>query len=357
MRTSLEARNQQIIDAILAKAARECPGALAMVGIYGSCLTGDVHPRSDLDLLLLANDDRAQALACTFIQDDLGVGHDLYCTTWADLERDAAALHPHIAKLMDARIVWCADAADRPRLETLRESVRVKLAEPLSAATLARAQVFLRSAERCYADAMLSESPQTIRRASGQVIDAVEAALMSLNHRYFRRSTRRAYDELTALPRRPANLCTLLDTVTAARDAGALRDALTALLRAVRATFAEAERTLTPPQPVPTADPLRGVYEEIFSNWRSKLALAAQTGDRHLALLCLTWAQEMFGDIDCISGYDPDDLAATARGFDAALDKLAAQYARAGLSIRRFPHIDAFLREYQQKTFPDLQTP
>lgn len=39
------------------------------------------------------------------------------------------------------------------------------------------------------------------------------------------------------------------------------------------------------------------------------------------------------------------------------LDKLAAQYARAGLSIRRFPHIDAFLREYQQKTFPDLQTP
>lgn len=36
-------RNQKLIDAIIAKADRECPGALAMIGIYGSFLTGDIH--------------------------------------------------------------------------------------------------------------------------------------------------------------------------------------------------------------------------------------------------------------------------------------------------------------------------
>ena len=33
-----------------------CPGALAMIGVYGSMLTGDVHEKSDLDLLIVIND-------------------------------------------------------------------------------------------------------------------------------------------------------------------------------------------------------------------------------------------------------------------------------------------------------------
>ena len=38
--------------------------------------------------------------------------------------------HPHISKLMDAQIVYCADEKYRIELETLREQVRKKLAEP-----------------------------------------------------------------------------------------------------------------------------------------------------------------------------------------------------------------------------------
>ena len=30
-----------------------CPGALAMIGVYGSMLTGDVHEKSNLDLLIV----------------------------------------------------------------------------------------------------------------------------------------------------------------------------------------------------------------------------------------------------------------------------------------------------------------
>ena len=36
----LEERNQKIIDAVMKKAAIPCPGALALIGINGSFMTG-----------------------------------------------------------------------------------------------------------------------------------------------------------------------------------------------------------------------------------------------------------------------------------------------------------------------------
>ena len=102
---SLEIRNRKIIDAVIRKEQAVCPGAIALIGIYGSFQTGDIHPLSDLDLLILINDDRGWQLGKAFIQEDLGVGHDIYCTTRESLRQDAEYDHPHISKLMDAQIV------------------------------------------------------------------------------------------------------------------------------------------------------------------------------------------------------------------------------------------------------------
>lgn len=67
----LEERNRKIVDAIINKAEIVCPGALALIGIYGSFMTGEYNEKSDLDLLILINDDRGWQLGCGFIQDDL----------------------------------------------------------------------------------------------------------------------------------------------------------------------------------------------------------------------------------------------------------------------------------------------
>ena len=102
----LEKRNQKIIDAVIERADKVCPGALALIGIYGSYMTGDFYEKSDLDLLIVINDDRGWQLGSTLIQDDLQVGHDIYCTTWECLQDEAKYEHPNISKLMDARIVY-----------------------------------------------------------------------------------------------------------------------------------------------------------------------------------------------------------------------------------------------------------
>ncbi len=40
---STDSRNRKIIDAVIRKEQAVCPGALALIGIYGSSMTGDVH--------------------------------------------------------------------------------------------------------------------------------------------------------------------------------------------------------------------------------------------------------------------------------------------------------------------------
>ena len=55
---TLEIRNRKIIDAVIEKERKLCPGAVALIGIYGSFLTGDIHPLSDLDLMIVINDER-----------------------------------------------------------------------------------------------------------------------------------------------------------------------------------------------------------------------------------------------------------------------------------------------------------
>ena len=63
-------RNQKMIDAVIEKAEKVCPGSLALIGVYGSVATGDEYAKSDLDLLILIQDDNGWQLGTAFILDD-----------------------------------------------------------------------------------------------------------------------------------------------------------------------------------------------------------------------------------------------------------------------------------------------
>lgn len=52
-----------------------CPDSLALIGVYGSVATGDEYGKSDLDLMILINDENGQALADGFIIDDVDIGY------------------------------------------------------------------------------------------------------------------------------------------------------------------------------------------------------------------------------------------------------------------------------------------
>ena len=351
----LELRNQKIIDAVLEKEKAVCPGAIALIGIYGSILTGDVHPLSDLDLLILINDDRGWQLGKAFLQEDLGVGHDIYCTSWDMLRRDARYEHPHLSKLMDSRIVYCADEGYRQELLALRRQVWEILEKPFSETDLQRAEMELKEACHCYAEAMTAEELWDVRGSAGNVIYHTENAVALLNKTYFRRGVRRQYEELNAMEKRPEDLCERIEAVVSAGDADCLKERLTLLMREMKACFRKLRLTVQPEKKPASAEALAGTYEEMFSNWHGKMALAAECGDRHLAFMSLSALNEMLADLSgeleipvyhALQAYDPDDLRATAAGFDAVLEAYRREYENAGLQPERYADIDAFVRAY-----------
>lgn len=97
--------NKTIINAVIKKADALCPNSLALIGVYGSVATGDEHEKSDLDLMILINDENGWILADGFILDDVDIGYDIYCTGWDMLEKDAQCEHAHLSKLFDSMTI------------------------------------------------------------------------------------------------------------------------------------------------------------------------------------------------------------------------------------------------------------
>ena len=344
----MQERNQKIIDAVIQKAEKLCPDQLLLIGIYGSFATGDIHPRSDLDLLILVKDEAGRQLGRAFILEDADIGYDIYCTTWAMLEADARCDHAQLGKLMDSQLVYVKDPDALPRLEALRAQATALLASPLRREK-ARAQ--LDRAMTVYAECCLADSLSFCRRYAGAAVHCLLEALMLFHGRYFRLGVKRAFQELAQLPL-PFNIQALVMSLLRAETAEDVRRALTTLLRAVRVHL-----SLPPEKAPPTSENLTGTYEEMVSNWRGKMREAAENGDLFSSFMNLLSFQFMLQDIsecvdippeDAMADFDPQDLTGNAARFDAALSRYLENYRRAGMQARRYACIDDWVAAYLQ---------
>ena len=354
---NLKIRNQKIINAIVEKSNKICPESLALIGITGSFATGDFYEKSDLDLLILINDDKGWQLAGTFIQDDLGVGHDIYCTTWENLQKAAMYSNPNIAKLMDSQIIYCSDEKYRAELEKLRQKAAEILQKPFSADDYTKAENMLKEAEHFYMSAVTAEKIADIRTQAGYAVYYIENAVAMLNKKYFRYGTKRAYEELEAMERKPAGLCEMIESILSADSADKLKDNLTKLVRETLRVFQSVKKEIHVPKKV-SADVIEGTYEEMFSNWRNKMYYASQRQDRHLAFMSIVNLNAMLfeisseaeiGSYSVFDGYDPNDLQKTAQMFDDFLKDYLEEYRKAVIEQNRFGDIYSFVKRYLEK--------
>lgn len=356
----LEERNQKIINAVIEKAKRVCPESLALIGIYGSFMTGDIHEKSDLDLLILINDDNGWQLGCTFIQDDLQVGHDIYCTSWESLEWDANYEHPNISKLMDSKIVYCTDEKYIERLEVLREKTREKMSTPFSKEDYDKAEKLLKEAEHFYVQATLAQSFSQMQKYVGGVLYYIENAIAMLNKKYFQFGTKRVYEELEQMEMRPERLCEMINAVVTANTTEVLQSQLVTLMRETFCTFDDVKAKLEVTQKSPlTADSIRGTYEEMYSNWRNKMKVAARENNPHLAFSSMCSLDAMISEIgrgvaigtyDVFQYYNPSDLYETAKGYDEVLNAYSKEYEKARLEVKRYPDIDSYVVDYLKES-------
>ncbi len=346
--------NEKMIDTIIKKADALCPDSLALIGVYGSVITGDEYEKSDLDLMILINDENGQVLADGFILDDVDIGYDLYCTSWDMLEKDAQCDHAHLSKLFDSMIVYCKDKSALKRLNEIRRKAAELLA---SDKRYEKADQAYGDAKKMLAEVYLAQSLSKARSCAGAAIELIENAVMLHNGRYFRKGTKRALDELKQLGL-PFDPEARILAVIQAETVEEIRAELTEV-------FILTDEYLQVPKKkeLPSAENLRGTYEEMYSNWKNKMAEAAGRDDVYSTFMNLLSLQWMFYEItesiavdgfEIMDKFNPKNLEENVGVFDQALNKYLAEYEKAGICPRHFKSMTEFAEDYNKEISEDI---
>lgn len=341
--------NKKIIDAVIKKADALCPDSLALIGVYGSVITGDEYEKSDLDLMILVNDENGQVLADGFIIDDTDIGYDLYCTSWDMLEEDAQCSHAHLSKLFDSMIVYYKDKSVLKRLDEIRKKAAELLA---SDKRYEKADQAYSNAKKMLAEVYLAQSLSKARSRAGAAIEFIENAVMLYNGQYFRKGTKRALDELKQL-RLPFDLETGILAVIQAETVEKIRAELTEV-------FILTDEYLQVPKKkeLPSAENLRGTYEEMYSNWKNKMAEAADREDMYSSFMNLLSLHWMFYEItesiamdefEIMDKFNFKNLEENVGVFDQALNRYLTEYEKTGIRPRHFETVTEFMEDYNKE--------
>lgn len=337
---------QKIIDAIIKKAETVCPDSLALIGLYGSFATKDTHEKSDLDLLILINDERGRQLAEAFILEDVGIGYDIYCTDWDMLEEDAKCGHAHLSKLLDSQLIYIKDQNAVQRLEGLKKKALELLA---SDERYKKAQAAFDNAKKVYADCFLTDSVSQIRTNACAVIDLLLDSVMLYHGRYFKKGVKRTFEELGAL-NIPFDIEKGVMDIIRAETAAEIRNGLTDLMKNIKAYLVFPKEKETPDR-----NNITGTYEEMFSNWRNKMREAAERKDLFSSFMNMASLRSMIHEIaenvainefEIMDSFDPHDPEKNAKSFDHALCRYVEEYNKAGIELKCFANVNDFIAHY-----------
>ncbi|MBQ8878763.1 MAG: nucleotidyltransferase domain-containing protein [Lachnospiraceae bacterium] len=337
--------NQKIIDAVIAKAEKVCPDSLALIGVYGSVATGDFYEKSDLDLLILIQDDKGWQLGTGFILDDSKIGYDIYCTNWEGLRYDAECHHAQISKLMDSKIVYVKNEEAYVELCKLREQAKQFLE---SEERFERVSELLDKAKISYANACLHEELGQVRLDAYGVIYYLLDALMIYHGSYFKRGVKRTFEELDKLSHGEV-FANLMKKVAESKEISELRELLKGLFLCAEKHMKQEKQKEAP------SEGMSGTYEEMYSNWRNKVEEAANSNNVFASYMNMCSLHYMLSDItseveigiyNIMGEYNPDCLEENVRIYDKYLQKYEEVYQQAGISIKRFSDVDEFVADY-----------
>ena len=296
--------------------------------------------------MILINDRNGWVPADGFILDDIDVGYDIYCTDWDMLEEDAQCNHAHLSKLFDSVIVYCKDKNSLKRLNELKRKAAETLA---SDRRYDKADNAYSEAKKKFAEAHLTESLAKVRGCAGAAILFIEDAVMLYNGQYFKKGTKRAFDELRQLDL-PFDFESMIMDIIRAETVEKIRSGLAELLVLTN------EYLKTPKQKeLPAEANLRGTYEEMYSNWKNKMAEAADRGDLYSSFMNLLSLQDMLheitegieiGDFEIMDKFDPQDLENNVCVFDKALNSYLMVYEKAGMRPKRYGNVEEFEKDY-----------
>jgi len=203
---------------------------------------------------------------------------------------------------------------------------------------------------------MLSSIVAECKYSSARMICLIEYVIYMANKSYVKRGVKHIPEELKLMKQLPKNFLQCYHLLVIANSIEEIKSCSTELMNATKEFVAKLKDVVITKKEI-TPETIKGTYEEIFSNWRSKMYYAAENDDEYLSFVTAASCQGFYDEISdefntgriwIFDGFRIDDLLQSVKVFDSAMEQYKTLYSKCGKSIKYYTSIDEFEKDYLQ---------
>lgn len=355
-------RNKRIIDMIIEKINKDCPNTIDLIGIGGSFCSGDIYEKSDLDLLIIKNDESAGVLDKCFILKD--IGFDIYTQDWNHFEKMTEYNNPYVTKLFDLDIVYIKNEEVLNKYISLRNKVKENMNDTESI----NKKIGYHFVNVLNSYKLLNETDDILigYKNLEKIITGIEFIIYMVNRTYVKKGIKRIPEEISNMKILPDNFMDTYLDITNCSTLKEMNFKSTILINSIKKLLdsMSIDYNLDIPleevhekNPITSSD-IIGTYEEIYSNYKNKMYHAVNINDRYLSFKTMAGCQIFYDDItnnydiepiNLIDKYDKDDLMKNAISFDNAMEEWKKLYDKLGVNINYYDNIEELENDYINK--------
>ena len=326
-------RNNKIINEVLKKIERTCPNSVDMVAIGGSFASGDYYDKSDLDIVIIRNNDDAINISKCFIMDD--IGYDIYTQSWDEFIRMARYTDPYVTKLKQLDIIYTKDTDVIEKYKNLQADLNDNMNNDLLLKNNL-SNLFSRVSKN-YSDLLSGNTKKESYMSLGNFIENTENIIYLMNRKYIDHGVKTIPLDIINMKELPKNFINNYYKLFSCANENEISDAMTETYNSLEQYLIEQDIEIKIrteferrnfDKPDITSSDLTGTFEELYSNYYNKLKYAYENNDRFLSFRSLVNAQKFYdyfnysfniNEIDIVSKYNPNDLK---QNFDVFVNSL-----------------------------------
>ena len=329
---SLQERNKSIIEEVIKKIERTCPNAVDMVAISGSFASGDYNEKSDLDLVIISNNEEADKISTGFIMND--IGYVIYTRRWDDIKNISRYENPYVAELKQSDIVY---TRNNDAMEKYKE-LQANLNDNMNNEKIVKENVSKNFSKILgnYNDILNCENISNAYKILGDFMFNLENVIYLLNGKYVEHGTKNIPVEIVKMKNIPRDVvskylklpeCTSINEII--EKMFEIEKSLETFLKDknIKVDYEEEQQQIKEKKELKSEN-LTGSFEELYSNYYNKLKTSYNENNRYLSFRTMVDAQKFYDEysekyemepIDLIGNYDPNNLEGNYRSFVSSL--------------------------------------
>ena len=333
--------HQRMLEAFVETIRKNYSDSIGLVIVYGSYVTGQMNPKSDIDVVFICKNDRGYEMSRQFIYED--VGYDFFGMSMERFHKIIGEFQPLVSIIAEGRLIYADCLENERNFIQLQERIRT-LGQTTSPREFATEIASVLKDLKCKAFEHQFADKLKKLHLQGQILYLTGHFLGLVNRRHFKYGTKKWVEEIAAMPLKPKTIRYYLELLTRSKvDSQEIMKYVETL-----STFWN-DILLDDPikHDVPS---LEGFYEEALSTW-NKLDHAAEQDELMTAFLAATTLENelsQFRGQDTLitplfTDYDAS-LASLKRNGEASKQDMLKLLRRNQIEVKAYASLEAVLK-------------